>query len=68
MAPKKELQKLFCSLPTKDCLIANKLLEKGDYEELQELVSSAITKLENVGTGLDDENLANLYTLQMYLI
>ena len=62
------IRKLIPSLPEKDIPIGNKLLEARDWEELQNLVSSAIVKIERAnGKGSDkyvDIDLSDLYDLQ----
>lgn len=62
------IRKLIPSLPEKDIPIGNKLLEARDWEELQNLVSSAIVKIERANDMGNDKyaniDLANLYDLQ----
>lgn len=63
-----KIRKLIPSLPERDIPIGNKLLEARDWEELQNLVSSAIIKIERANNkGSDkyaDIDLSNLYKLQ----
>lgn len=63
-----KIRKLLSNLPEKDIPVGNKLLQARDWEELQNLVSSAITKIEKsidrgetkyVGMDID-----SLYELQ----
>lgn len=62
------IRKLISSLPERDIPIGNKLLEARDWEELQNLVSSAIVKIErSINKGEDkyvNIDLSNLYNLQ----
>lgn len=62
------IRKLIPSLPEKDIPIGNKLLEARDWEELQNLVSSAIIKIERVNSKGDNRyaniDLPSLYYLQ----
>lgn len=62
------IRKLIPSLPEKDIPIGNKLLEARDWEELQNLVSSAIVKIERANSKGDDRyaniDLPSLYYLQ----
>lgn len=63
-----KIRKLIPSLPEKDIPIGNKLLEARDWEELQNLVSSAIIKIEKANekgdTKYNSIDIAALYTLQ----
>jgi hypothetical protein len=65
------IRKLIPSLPEKDIPIGNKLLEARDWEELQNLVSSAIVKIERANSKGDDRytniDLPSLYCLQAYI-
>ena len=65
------IRKLIPSLPDKDIPVGNKLLEARNWEELQNLVSSAITKVEHANEkGSDKYNhidLASLYKLQAFI-
>lgn len=62
------IRKLIPSLPEKDIPIGNKLLEARNWEELQNLVSSAIVKIERANSKGDsryaDIDLPSLYDLQ----
>lgn len=62
------IRKLIPSLPEKDISIGNKLLEARNWEELQNLVSSAIVKIERATSKGDDKyaniDLPSLYDLQ----
>lgn len=62
------IRKLIPSLPEKDIPIGNKLLEARNWEELQNLVSSAIVKIERATSKGDDRyvniDLPSLYYLQ----
>lgn len=62
------IRKLISSLPEKDIPIGNKLLEARNWEELQNLVSSAIVKIERATSKGDDRyaniDLPSLYDLQ----
>lgn len=62
------IRKLIPSLPEKDIPIGNKLLEARDWEELQNLVTSAITKIEksiyNGETKYENFDISPLYQLQ----
>ena len=62
------IRKLISSLPEKDIPIGNKLLEARNWEELQNLVSSAIVKIERATSKGDDKyaniDLPSLYYLQ----
>lgn len=62
------IRKLIPSLPEKDIPIGNKLLEARNWEELQNLVSSAIVKIERATVKGDDKyaniDLSSLYDLQ----
>lgn len=62
------IRKLVPSLPEKDIPIGNKLLEARNWEELQNLVSSAIVKIERATSKGDDKyaniDLPSLYDLQ----
>ena len=62
------IRKLIPSLPEKDIPIGNKLLESRNWEELQNLVSSAIVKIERATSKGDDKyaniDLPSLYDLQ----
>lgn len=53
------IRKLIPSLPEKDIPIGNKLLEARNWEELQNLVSSAIVKIERA-TSKGDNRYANI--------
>lgn len=63
-----KIRKLITSLPEKDIPIGNKLLEARDWEELQNLVSSAIVKVERSQAKEEsryaDIDLSALYNLQ----
>ena len=63
-----EIRKLITSLPEKDISVGNKLLEARDWEELQNLVTSAITKVEKSNSKgsskYSDIDLGALYDLQ----
>lgn len=63
-----KIRKLIPTLPEKDIPVGNKLLEARDWEELQNLVSSAITKIEKANVNGEDRysdiDLASLYDLQ----
>lgn len=65
------IRKLIPSLPEKDIPIGNKLLEARNWEELQNLVSSAIIKIERANSKGDDRyaniDLPSLYCLQAYI-
>lgn len=62
------IRKLIPSLPEKDIPIGNKLLEARNWEELQNLVSSAIVKIERATSKGDDKyaniDLPSLYDIQ----
>lgn len=61
------IRSLIPVLPEKDIPIANKLFEKRDWEELQNLVSSAIIRVEKAmgkSTKYADIDINLLYTLQ----
>lgn len=62
------IRKLIPSLPEKDIPIGNKLLEARNWEELQNLVSSAIVKIERATSKGDNKyaniDLPSLYDLQ----
>ena len=62
------IRKLIPSLPEKDIPIGNKLLEARNWEELQNLVSSAIVKMERATSKGDNKyaniDLPSLYDLQ----
>lgn len=62
------IRKLIPSLPEKDIPIGNKLLEARNWGELQNLVSSAIVKIERATVKGDDKyaniDLSSLYDLQ----
>lgn len=62
------IRKLISFLPEKDIPIGNKLLEVRNWEELQNLVSSAIIKIERAINKGDDKyadiDLSSLYDLQ----
>ncbi len=62
------IRKLITSLPEKDIPIGNKLLEVRDWEELQNLVSSAIKRVEKANrrgnNKYSDIDIAALYDLQ----
>jgi hypothetical protein len=62
------IRKLIISLPEKDIPIGNKLLEKRDWKELLNLVSSAIIKIEKAlskdESKYADIDLDSLYILQ----
>lgn len=62
------IRKLISSLPEKDIPIGNKLLEARNWGELQNLVSSAIVKMERATSKGDDRyaniDLPSLYDLQ----
>lgn len=62
------IRKLIPSLPEKDIPIGNKLLEARNWEKLQNLVSSAIVKIERATSKGDDKyaniDLSSLYDLQ----
>lgn len=64
-----QIRKLISSLPEKDIPIGSKLLEKRDWEELSNLVSSAIRRVEKANIKGDnrysDVNLVSLYRLQV---
>ena len=64
----RKIRKLLNSLPEKDIPIGHKLLEARDMDELQNLVSSAITKIErSVDKGEDkyaNIDIAALYSLK----
>ena len=64
----RKIRKLLPCLPEKDIPIGNKFLEARDWEELQNLVSSAIKKVERaVSKGSDkyaDIDIGSLYDLQ----
>lgn len=63
-----EIRKLITSLPEKDISVGNRLLEARDWEELQNLVTSAITKVEKSNSKgsskYSDTDLGALYDLQ----
>lgn len=63
-----EIRKLITSLPEKDISVGNKLLEARDWEELQNLVTSAIAKVEKSNSKgsskYSDIDLGALYDLQ----
>lgn len=63
-----KIRKLISSLPEKDIPIGNKLLEARDWEELQNLVSSAIVKIEKANDKGSDKytniDIGSLYDLQ----
>lgn len=63
-----KIRKLIPSLPEKDIPIGNKLLEARDWEELQNLVSSAIVKIEKANDKGSDKytniDIGSLYDLQ----
>ena len=63
-----KIRKLIPALPERDIPVGNKLLEARDWEELQNLVSSAITKIEKANVNGEDRysdiDLASLYDLQ----
>lgn len=62
------IRRLMLALPEKDIPIGNRLLEARDWEELQNLVSSAIVKIEKASAkGSDkyaDIDIGTLYDLQ----
>ena len=59
------IRKLISSLPEKDIPIGNKLLEARNWEELQNLVSSAIVKMERA-TSKGDGRYANIDLPSLY--
>lgn len=63
-----KIRKLISFLPEKDIPIGNKLLEARDWEELQNLVSSAIVKIEKANDKGSDKytnvDIGSLYDLQ----
>lgn len=63
-----KIRTLIPSLPDKDVPLGNKFLEARDWEELHNLVTSAITRIERATIRRDDKyanvNLADLYNLQ----
>lgn len=59
------IRKLIPSLPEKDIPIGNKLLEARNWEELQNLVSSAIVKIERA-TSKGDGRYANIDLPSLY--
>lgn len=59
------IRKLIPSLPEKDIPIGNKLLEARNWEELQNLVSSAIVKMERA-TSKGDGRYANIDLPSLY--
>lgn len=65
------IRKLIPKLPEKDIPIGYKLLEARDFEELQNLVSSAVTKIEKANSKGDnkysDIDIGSLYDLQAAL-
>lgn len=67
----RKIRKLLPCLPEKDIPIGNKFLEARNWEELQNLVSSAIKKVERaVIKGSDkyaDIDIGSLYDLQSYI-
>ena len=64
----RNIRKLIVSLPEKDIPIGNKLLEARNMTELNNLVSSVITKVEkSIDKGdnkYEDIDLATLFELQ----
>ena len=56
-----KLRKLIAQLPEKDIPIGNKLLEKRDWEELYNLASSAITRVEKSRTKAAKEQQPDKY-------
>ncbi len=64
----RKIRKLLPCLPEKDIPIGNKFLEARNWEELQNLVSSAIKKVERaISKGSDkyaDIDIGSLYDLQ----
>lgn len=62
------IRKLISNLPEKDIPIGNKLLEDRNWEELQNLVTSAVTKVEKSNSRgsskYSDIDLGALYDLQ----
>ena len=62
------IRKLIPNLPEKDIPVGNKLLEDRNWEELQNLVTSAVTKVEKSNSRgsskYSDINLGALYDLQ----
>lgn len=64
----RKIRKLIPSLPEKDIPVGNKLLEARDWEELQNLVSSAIVKVEKANDKGSDKytniDVGSLYDLQ----
>ena len=60
-----KIRKLIPSLPEKDIPIGNKLLEARNWEELQNLVSSAIVKMER-STSKGDNKYANIDLPSLY--
>lgn len=65
----RKIRKLIPSLPEKDIPIGNKLLEARDWEELQNLVCSAIKKVERANAAEESRysniDLDSLYRLQL---
>lgn len=62
-----KIRRLINSLPEKDIPVGNKLLEKRDWEELYNLVNSAIVKVEKSlakeESKYENVDLSSLYTL-----
>lgn len=65
------IRKLIPSLPEKEIPLGNKLLEARNFEELQNLVSSTVTKIEKANERGSDKysniDLASLYKLQAFI-
>lgn len=69
--PIQRVRKLIPFLPEKDIPVGNKLLQARNWEELGNLVTSAITKVENANEKGSDKyaniDLASLYKLQAFI-
>lgn len=60
MQPVERMKSLVNSLPSKDRSIANNLIEKRKFEDLWDLVTSAIYKVRRNGEKYSEANLADM--------
>lgn len=60
MQPVERMKNLVNSLPSKDRSIANNLIEKRKFEDLWDLVTSAIYKVRRNGEKYSEANLADM--------
>lgn len=60
MQPVERMKGLVNSLPSKDRSIANNLIEKRKFEDLWDLVTSAIYKVRRNGEKYSEANLADM--------